>query len=371
MFNASGGRESAPGGTPSRRGQREDPAAGLGLARLGSVRLRGARSGRPPFVRLGSGGAIRAAALRSAPAAAPPPPAPPPAQSPAPVQPAAATPAPSPARPPGRCRYLCPLAAVLARRCAPAARPTERCGATNSAEREETTKRPTALSPAPGPWLCSSAATSPPGLGRRTRSARLLGRLVSAAGSCWRRKPKAASLGRCLGDRHLSALLCPLPKEQPPAPASPTHSWRTKYGRGPRSAGETSRAAFCAALGFIAPRADAFLLQAQGWVDLLPASTLALLERGYSSTQARQAVSYNPAEDVVRSSALQNTLHCMGQTSGGKKKRFWAICGSQSPADLTLGTAEMDQRRRLSHIQDLPPPQPQPEVTPLEPITYA
>ncbi|XP_074459157.1 uncharacterized protein LOC141749489 [Larus michahellis] len=42
------------------------------------------------------------------------------------------------ARPPGRRRYLRPLAAVSARRCAPAAGPAERCGATSSAEREET-----------------------------------------------------------------------------------------------------------------------------------------------------------------------------------------------------------------------------------------
>lgn len=82
--------------------------------------------------------------------------------------------------------------------------------------------------PAPGPRLCSSAANFPApgrrrqlGLCPRCRSLRLLRRSVSATGSCRRREHKAAWLGRCVGDRDVSALLRLLPKEQLPAPLSP------------------------------------------------------------------------------------------------------------------------------------------------------
>ncbi|XP_075014959.1 uncharacterized protein LOC142086181 isoform X2 [Calonectris borealis] len=88
-----------------------------------------------------------------------------------------------PARSPGRRRYLRPLPAVPARRCAPAAvQRVRRSGAarlTAPSGRKRApfsqTKHPTALSPAlpvpaPGPWLCSSAATFPPGKVARARA---------------------------------------------------------------------------------------------------------------------------------------------------------------------------------------------------------
>ncbi|XP_041317045.1 formin-like protein 3 isoform X2 [Pyrgilauda ruficollis] len=134
--------------------------------RPGSVRLRWARSCRP-FVRRGSEG-------RSAPA--PPPPPPPPAPAPQRQRRQQRQPHRPPALPPGRCRYLCPLAAVPARRCAPAAvRRVRRSGAARLAAPSRRKrvpssqkKHPTALSPrlpvpAPGPWLCSSAPAFLPG----------------------------------------------------------------------------------------------------------------------------------------------------------------------------------------------------------------
>nr|XP_054495833.1 forkhead box protein I3-like [Agelaius phoeniceus] len=178
--NARGGRESAPGGTPSRGGQREDDAAAAGPARFGSA---GRGAAAPLFA-----AAARGDPRRSAPA----PPPPPPQRQRQPQRP--------PALPPGRCRYLCPLAAVPARRCAPAARPAERCGATSSAEQEETSAvlaekashgavtaaacpcaRALALrfSPRPLGGLDSGAGAALPGFGDR---------FAPGAVCCWRRQ---------------------------------------------------------------------------------------------------------------------------------------------------------------------------------------
>lgn len=79
----------------------------------------------------------------------------------------------------------------------------------------------------PGRWRGGGGSDSGPG----RRSARLWGRLVSAAVSCWRRKHEGAWAGRCLGGRGSR----PSSQRSGPRPRSATaHSWRTKYGRGDR-----------------------------------------------------------------------------------------------------------------------------------------
>ncbi|XP_074951502.1 uncharacterized protein LOC142058244 [Phalacrocorax aristotelis] len=138
-------------------------------------KLTQARSGRPLF-------AGRSAPLRASPAAADAD-----AAADAVVADAAAAAAPPPARP---AALEAPVPASAGRgACAPlrpcggAERPAERCGATNSAEQEETSAlladkashgvvtgaaRPGA--PAPRPWLCLSAAAFPPGKVARART---------------------------------------------------------------------------------------------------------------------------------------------------------------------------------------------------------
>ncbi|KAM4769445.1 uncharacterized protein ACIQIH_012551 [Cyanocitta cristata] len=120
-------RTLSPKKVNARCGGRRTKGGRCSRHRPGSVRLRWARSGRP-FVRRGSEG--RSAPLRASPAAA------------TTAAAAAAAAAPPPARPPAR-EVPVPVSAgrgacAPLRPCGGAARPAERCGATSSAEQEET-----------------------------------------------------------------------------------------------------------------------------------------------------------------------------------------------------------------------------------------
>ncbi|XP_039240789.1 uncharacterized protein LOC120323932 [Pipra filicauda] len=226
---------------------------------MGIHYLKASGEGGSGAIRAGPAAAATTAAAAAAAAAAAPPPARPPARE-APVPASAGR---------GACAPLRP--------CGGAARPAERCGATSSAELEETSAL-LAVKASHGAVTSSARrcaralalifrghfSSRETVLWTRCRPARLWRRLVSAAVCCWRRQHGSVAW-QVPGRPGSPCSALPPPKSAVPDTGQFQSQLENKVRPG-RSAGKMSKATFCLALGFTEPKAGAFPLQANGYM---------------------------------------------------------------------------------------------------------
>lgn len=173
--------------------------------------------------------------------------------------------------------------------------------------------------PVPAPWLCSSATALAPG---SVAAARTFGADDARPGfwGIWSPQLEEEIEGSVAwqvpgtpGSRCSS--LSP-PQRAVPGTGQPCSQLENKVRHG-RSAGEMSTATFCPALDFIAQKAGAFLLQANRFIT----QTRLCSPTRICSSSIKERIQHHtlgrhfcltPAEGLVRSSVLQNTVCMVG-----------------------------------------------------------